>query len=408
MSLAMKYIVLVPDGMADYPVEILGDKTPLEVARTANLDYLARNGLIGLVKTIPDKMSPGSDVANLAIMGYDPHQYFSGRAPLEAANLGIVLKEDEVAFRCNLVTVEGDRMADYSAGHISTKEASLLIEALNEKLQSPQIKFYAGKSYRHLLVMKSPRTEELLETRCVAPHDIAGKHITSHWPQGPCAEELKGLMEQSQGALRGHAVNQVRIDLKENPANMIWLWGQGKRLRLPDFKERFGLQGAIISAVDLINGIGRLAGLEIIKVPGITGYYDTNYFGKAEYAIKSLRKKDFVFIHVEAADEASHNGDVKMKIACIERIDKDIVGTLLNYYKKKGNLRLLVLPDHATPVVKRCHVSDPVGFVMFGKGIPSNGALEYSERAAKEKGLKFESGEELLRYFLRTESTEIS
>ncbi len=399
----MKYIVLVPDGMADYPVEILGHKTPLEVARTPHMDYLAQNGFLGLVKTIPDQMSPGSDVANLALLGYDPQRYFFGRAPLEAANLDITLQEDEVAFRCNLVTVESDQMADYSAGHISTQEASLLIQALNDQFQLPHIKFYAGKSYRHLMVMKSPRTKELLEIRCVAPHDIAGQNLGPHWPQGPGAEELKTLMEKSQDILAAHPVNGVRIDLKENPANMIWLWGQGKRPELPPFKEKFNLNGAIISAVDLINGIGRLIGLKVVKVPGVTGYYDTNYLGKAQYALKALRRRDFVFIHVEATDEAGHNGDIKMKMACIERIDKEIVGTLLDYYKKKSHVRILVLPDHATPVEKRCHVSDPVGFVMFGQGISSNGAFEYNERVAREKGLKFQSGEELLRYFLKQE-----
>jgi len=396
----MKYIVLVPDGMADYPVEVLGQKTPLEVARTAHMDYLAQHGLTGLVKTIPDEMSPGSDVANLAIMGYDPHKHFSGRAPLEAANLGIMLEDDEVAFRCNLVTVENDQMADYSAGHIKSKEAAVLIEALNEKLQSPSRKFYAGKSYRHLVVIKSREVEGFLKTRCTAPHDISGQKIKPHWPQGPFAQELIELMEKSKEILANHPINQVRIDLKENPANMIWMWGQGRRPELSAFKDKFGLEGSIISAVDLINGIGRLIGLEVVKVPKATGYYDTNYLGKAQYALRSLKKRDFVFIHVEATDEAGHNGDVKMKIACIERIDKEIVGTILEYYKDHQDLRFLVLPDHATPVEKRSHVRDPVGFVMFGKGIGSNGAAEYNERVAQEKGLKFQSGEELLRYFL--------
>jgi 2,3-bisphosphoglycerate-independent phosphoglycerate mutase len=396
----MKYIVLVPDGMADYPVEILGHKTPLEVARTDNMDYLAQNGLVGLVQTIPDQMPSGSDVANLAILGYDPHKHFSGRAPLEAANLGIILQDDEVAFRCNLVTVENDQMADYSAGHISSKEAALLIKDLNKKFQSPTMKFYAGKSYRHLLIIKSPETEEFLKTRCVAPHDISGQKITSYWPQGSLSDQLRELMEKSKEVLASHPVNQVRIDLKENPANMIWLWGQGKRPQFSSFKEKFGLEGSIISAVDLINGIGRLIGLEVIKVPGITGYYDTNYAGKARYALRSLKVKDFVFIHVEATDEAGHNGDIKMKMACIEHIDKEIVGTILEYYRHNTDMRLLVLPDHATPVEKRSHVADPVGFVMFGKGIRSNGASEYNERTAQEKGLKFQRGEEMLEFFL--------
>lgn len=401
MSTKMKYIVVVPDGMADHPVEILGNKTPLEVARRTNMDYLAAHGVTGLVETIPDGMSPGSDIGNLSIMGYDPCKYFFGRAPLEAANLNILLKDDEVAFRCNLVTVSNDQMADYSAGHISTKEAGLLIDVLNKKLGSAKRKFYPGKSYRHLLVIKSDAVVGLLKIRCTPPHDITGQNIKNYLPHGPLAEELLGLMESSKEILSNHPVNQVRIDLKENPATMIWLWGQGTRPNLPLFKEKFGLQGSMISAVDLVNGIGRLAGLEVVQVPGATGYYDTNYLGKAEYALQALKKKDFVFIHIEAPDEAGHNGDIKMKLSSIEKIDKEIIGTILKRYAKKENFRMLVLPDHATPVEKRSHVSGPVGFVMFGRGIVPDGSSEYTETAAKERGLKFKSGEELMEFFIR-------
>ena len=397
----MKYIILVPDGMADYPVEVLDKKTPLEIARTPNMDFLAQRGFTGLVQTIPDRMPPGSDIGNLAIMGYDPRENYSGRAPLEAANLGIILEEGEIAFRCNLVTVENETMADYSAGHISTKEAAVLIKSLNQKLKLPHIKFYPGKSYRHLMVIKSPRASELLKISCTPPHNIAGQKITSYLLQGEAAQELLELMEKSKTIFANHPINQVRIDLKENPATLIWLWGQGNRPQLPLFTEKFGLTGGIISAVDLVNGIGRLAGLEVINVPKITGYYDTNYLGKAQYALKALKKKDFVFIHVEAPDEAGHNGDVKMKIVSIERIDKEILGTILKEYSEKDDFRLLVLPDHATPVEKKCHVSDPVGFVMFGKGVPADGSTHFNENATKQKGLKFRSGQDLMKYFLR-------
>lgn len=397
----MKYIVIVPDGMADQPVESLGGKTPLEVANTTNMDYLAQHGFTGLVQTIPDKMHPGSDIGNMAIMGYNPKTYHTGRAPLEAANFDIMLKDDEVAVRCNLITVIDNKMADYSAGHISTKEASILIDDLNDELGSDNVKFYTGKSYRHLLILKTDNPKGYLETQTTAPHDILGKNLDDYLPKGSEADMLRDLMKQSKEIFKDHEVNNVRIDLKENPANMIWLWGQGSRPDLPTFEEKFGIKGSIISAVDLVNGIGKLAGLEVIDVPGITGYYDTNYLGKAEYALKSLKKKDFVFIHIEAPDEAGHNGDIKAKIQAIENIDKQIVGTILNHYNKHDNVRILVLPDHPTPVELRTHTDDPVGFVMYGKGIAHDGSQEYTETLTNEKGLKFDSGEAMMDHFMR-------
>lgn len=397
----MKYIVLVPDGMADYPIKDLGDKTPMEVARKPHMDTMAKSGFVGLVQTIPPRLHPGSEIGNLAIMGYDPSKYFTGRAPLEAANLDIHLTDDEVAFRCNLVTIFDNKMSDYSAGHISTKEAETLMASLNKELKFPGVRFVAGKSYRHLAIIKSSDHVRLAKIKCVPPHDISGQKISRYLPQGKGAQLLLDLMEASKKALEHHSINHVRVDLKENPANMIWLWGQGTKPHLPDFSEKFNVKGSVISAVDLVNGIGRLAGLEVIKVPDITGYYDTNYLGKAEYALESLKKKDFVFIHVEATDEAGHNGDVKMKISCIERIDKDIVGTILNHFQKNNNFRFMIVPDHATPVEKRTHTSDPVCFVMMGKGIPTDGANTYTESAAREKGLKFTSGEALMEYFMR-------
>lgn len=396
----MKYIVIVPDGMADQPVDELGGKTPLEAARTTNMDYLAQHGSTGLIQTIPDQMKPGSDIGNMALLGYDPKKYHTGRAPLEAANLDITLDNDEVAFRCNLVTIANSEMSDYSAGHIKTKEASLLIDALNKEIDLDDVKFYTGKGYRHLLILKvrAPKIYCAIET--TPPHDILGKNIKSHLPKGPEAEMLLKLMEQSKEIFKAHSVNQVRVDLGENPANMIWLWGQGTKHKLPSFHKKFGVKGSIISAVDLVNGIGRLAGLEIIDVPGITGYYDTNYLGKAEYALESLKKKDFVYIHIEAPDEAGHNGDIKAKITAIEKIDQDIVGTILNHYDEHDNVRILVLPDHPTPVKLRTHTSDPVGFVMYGKGIAHDGSANYSETESEKNGLKFDSGEALIDHFM--------
>ena len=397
----MKNIVVVPDGMADYPLEELANKTPLEVARTTNMDFMAQNGLTGLVKTIPDKMSPGSDVGNLALMGYDPEKVFTGRAPLEAANLGITLQPDEVAFRCNLVTILDNRMEDYSAGHIPTAEAGILIGALNEEISEDNIHFVAGKSYRHLLILKVRDVQDFLDVKTVPPHDILNKDITKYVPQGVQAKLLLRIMEKSTRILENHSVNNVRIDLKENPANMVWLWGQGTRPKLPLFKEKFGVEGSIISAVDLVNGIGRLAGLEVVKVPGITGYYDTNYAGKADYAIKALKKKDFVFIHIEGPDEAGHNGDYKAKIHCIEQIDREIIGKILNHFDGTQDVRILVLPDHPTPVSLRTHSREPVPFVMYGKGISVDGADKFGESAAKAKGVKFKSGEALMDHFMK-------
>jgi len=396
----MKYIVIVPDGMADHPIEELGNKTPLEVAHTTNMDYLAQHGRTGLVKTIPDGMHPGSDIGNMSLLGYNPETSHTGRAPLEAANLDIHLKENEIAVRCNLVTVTDDKMIDYSAGHISTKEASLLVDALNAEIDLEGVRFYTGKSYRHLLVLTVRDPETYLNIKTIPPHDILGKEIKSYLPQGHESEMLLKLMEKSKSILEKHSVNTVRLDLQENPANMIWLWGQGTKPKLEAFQEKYGLNGAMISAVDLVNGIGRLAGLEIIDVPGITGYYDTDYSAKAEYALNALKSHDFVFVHVEAPDEAGHNGDAKAKIEAIENIDKKIVGPMLNAFDQH-EVRILVLPDHPTPVALRTHTNEPVGFVMFGKGIDHDDSQEYSETVTNEQGLKFESGEALMEYFTK-------
>ncbi|MBI3315345.1 MAG: cofactor-independent phosphoglycerate mutase [Candidatus Omnitrophica bacterium] len=397
----MKFIILVPDGAADEPCAQLDGKTPLEAARTAHMDDMAHNGLCGLVKTIPDGLAPGSDVGNLALLGYDPQVNFSGRAPLEAANMGVILKTDEVAFRCNLVTVIDGIMTDYSAGHIDSEEARNLIEDLQRAIDWPDVRFYAGKGYRHLMVIKSLNVQKLAAIKTIPPHDIPGQPIAGHLPSGPQSEVLLTLMEKSRKILEGHQINKVRADLKDSPANQIWLWGQGLKPNLPLFKERWNLTGAVISAVDLVNGIGRLAGLKVIFVPGANGYYDTNYKGKAEYALDALKDHDFVYVHVEATDEAGHNGDLKMKMESIERFDRDVVGTILNRYGQNDDARILVLPDHPTPVAKRTHTSAPVPFVMFGRGIKPNGAAQYGETAAAKNGLKFQSGQEMMRYFLK-------
>ncbi|MDD4910268.1 MAG: cofactor-independent phosphoglycerate mutase [Candidatus Omnitrophica bacterium] len=397
----MKYAVLVADGMADYPLKELDNRTPLEVARTPNMDFLAKHGRIGRVSTIPKDMSPASDVANISILGYDPKVYYTGRGPLEAANLGVKLKEGEVAFRCNLITAGDDALVDYSAGHIGSKEAAILIKAIDKALGSSEVRFYPGVSYRHLMVVSGSAAEGMSEVSAVAPHDIMGKKISRNFPKGSGADFLIKLMNDSRRVLSEHEINSVRIDLKENPANMIWLWGQGKKPAMPSFKERFGISGSIISAVDLIKGLGRILGLSVINVEGATGYYDTNYEGKARAACSSLQKSDLVFLHVEAPDEAGHNADLREKMLAIERFDKSIVGALLEMFEKQKDMRILVLPDHATPISLRTHTNDPVCFVIFGKDIIGEGALGFSEKSAENSALIFENGHELLPFFLK-------
>ncbi len=395
-----KYIVLVGDGMADYPIEELGMRTPLEAARTPNMDFIAKNGILGQAKTIPDKMTPASDVANLSILGYDPKKYYSGRGPLEAANLGIELEEDDVAFRCNLITASGDTLLDYSAGHIKSTEAEKLIKFLDQKLGTNKIRFFNGMSYRHLLLVKRGAELKLQDLKCRAPHDIAGQSIKKNLPKGDNADLIIKLMQDSRQLLENHEINHVRLDLKENPANMIWLWGQGKKPAIPKFIDKFGITGSVISAVDLIKGLGRILGLEVINVPGATGYYDTNYQGKADAAIKSLKNNDFVFVHVEAPDEAGHNGDLREKLTAIERFDQMVVGSLLEYCKDKSDFRIMVLPDHATPVSLRTHTPDLIPFAMYGKGIAAGNLVTYNEKEAQKSELHFEQGYQLMEYFI--------
>jgi len=401
----MKYLVLVCDGMGDYPLAPLDGKTPLEAAKTPCMDSLAVGGKVGLARTIPDGFIPASDVGNLSIIGYDPHQYYCGRGPLEAANMGVELAPGDVAFRCNLVTGDGDTLADYSAGHISSKEAAPLIAAVDQAVGGDRVHFYPGIQYRHLMVVRDPAlTDALVNTTCRAPHDIMGWKISEHRPTGPAADFLVDVMTRANDILAHHEVNHVRLDLKENPGNMIWLWGQGRRLVMPTFTERFGVTGAVISAVDLIKGIGQLLKLEILKGTGWTGYYDTNYVGKAEAALKSLKDHDFVFVHVEAADEAGHNGHLREKISAIENFDKLVVGTIVDNLKRSKNYRILLIPDHLTSIEKRTHVADPVPFLVYGKGITPNGVATYGESSAKAGGWFVEQAWDLLPQLLTAET----
>ncbi|MBN1525978.1 MAG: cofactor-independent phosphoglycerate mutase [Candidatus Omnitrophica bacterium] len=400
----MKYAILVGDGMSDLPVPELGGRTPLEVAKIPNMNDIVKAGMIGLVKTVPRGMKPASDIANLAIMGYDPKRYYTGRGPLEAANMGIELDGDEIAFRCNLITANNDILADYSSGHIGNKEAAILIGEVNKKLGTDRVRFYPGKSYRHLMVIKTKTREELENLKkavCTPPHDITGKPMSKHMPKGNGSDVLVKLMEASRPILHKHEINRVRVDLKENPGNMIWLWGQGTNPNMPSFKGLFGVTGSVISAVDLVNGIGRLTGLDIISVPGVTGYYDTNYQGKGEYAVRSLEKNDFVFVHVEAPDEAGHNGDARAKITAIENFDKHVVGAMWRYFKAMKDCRILVLSDHPTPVTLRTHIADPAPFVMAGKGVAHNGFGSFTEKNAELSKIIFKKGSLLTEAFIK-------
>jgi len=393
----MKLIVLLGDGMSDRPLERLGGKTPLQAAQTPHMDFMARRGKLGTVRTVPDGLPPGSDVANLSVFGYDPRTCYTGRSPLEAASMGVSLGPDDVAYRINLVTLspQGGRliMQDYSAGHIETDDARELIEAMEEAFGSEEFEFHPGISYRHLMVWRNGK-ERITAT---PPHDITGQNILPHLPQGDGAERLIELMNSSQLLFKGHPVNRRREGAGKPPVSSIWLWGQGKSPRMETYRERFGLTGAVISAVDLIRGIGVYAGLDIIKVPGATGYIDTNYEGKAEAALKALETHDFVYLHVEAPDEASHAGNLDHKIRAIEDFDRKIVGPVLEGVERFGEYRILCLPDHPTPISLMTHTADPVPFVLYvGETEELPGIAGYDEVSAASTGMVVEEGFRLM------------
>lgn len=383
--------------MADYPIEKLSGRTPMETARTPNLDFISQNGQLGVVRTIPGGFPPGSDVANLSIVGYDPHKYYSGRAPLEAASIGIKLNEGDWAFRCNFITANDDTLEDFCAGHIKTDEAKVLIKLLNEKLGNETVQFYTGKSYRHIMVY---RGTQKMDAKCFPPHDIMGQSIQKHLPRGNGHEILADIMLRSRTILSHHDVNKVRIDLEENPANMVWLWGQGHRPDMPTFHSRFGLTGAVITAVDLIKGIACYLGWDIIDVPGATGYFDTNYANKGRYAIQALENHDIVQVHIEAPDEAGHEGKVHEKVTAIEQIDSKIIGPVLAAKNTFNGLRILVLPDHYTPIVKRTHTAESVPFVAYGTGIEKGIGLPYNETNAHASGLHIKDGHRLIEHLI--------
>ncbi len=377
----MKYVILLGDGMADRPLKELGDKTPLQAADTPNMDEIAKRGASGGLMTVPEGMKAGSDIANMSILGYDPKRHYTGRGPLEAANIGVELGEGNLALRCNLITERDGKLADYCADHITTEEASELIAAVGKEYRDIG-DFHVGTSYRHLFVLRD--CEEKLV--CTPPHDVVDGEIEEHLikpRESEVAAKLNRMMLDSKRVLSSHPVNLRRVKEGKNAGDMLWLWGQGAKPELETLGERFGIKGAMISAVDLLKGIARYAGMEVIEVPGATGYYDTNYEGKAEFALEALQKNDLVYVHVESIDEAGHAGDLGMKLKTLEAFDELVVGRIMAGLK--GEYRVALLPDHATPIELKTHSSEAVPFSICGSGIESD-EVEGFDESCVEKG----------------------
>lgn len=390
----MKYVVLIPDGAADYPLEELQGRTPLQAADTPNIKELASQSTIGLAKTIPDGFAPGSDIANLAILGYNPRKYYAGRGPLEAAYHGIEVGLQDTVFRCNLITEKNGRLIDYSASHISTEDAAELIKKLESVLGSDKIKFFPGVSYRHLTVFKNTSFSSI---QTVAPHDVIGQPVEELWPKGENADLLIELTKKSKEILENEPLNKRRQKEGLNPANMIWLWGSGQKRDLPSFVERFGLQGGVISAVDLLKGMAVSIGLKAVDIETATGYFDTDYEAKADGALAVLNDDDFVYIHVEAPDEAGHIGNTEEKIKAIERFDQRLMGRLLNKLDL-NDTRIMLLPDHATPIAVKTHTNDAVPFMIYpGK----SKAQDFSEQSAKQEATEVIEAHKLMAYFVK-------
>lgn len=396
----MKYVVILGDGMADVPSEKLGGKTPLEVAVKPNIDKICQMGEIGMVKTVPHGFSPGSDVANLSVMGYNPDEFYTGRSPLEAVSMGIDVLPTDTTFRTNLVTLsdhedyEDKTILDYSAGEISTEESRILMKAVDEALGTEEYNFFGGISYRHLLLWHT----DIEKIKFTPPHDITGKKIKEHLPNNPVMVEL---MKKSYNILKDHPINKRRIEKGLNPANSIWMWGQGKKAALMPFKEKYGIKGAVISAVDLVKGIGICADMENIDVEGATGNVDSNFDGKATAAIEALKRNDFVYIHMEAPDESGHHFDSEAKKLSIELIDEKVVGPVYDALLKNGeDFAFLIMPDHPTPIDIGTHTSDPVPYAIYRSNAPKNCGLSYNEQNGK-KGEYIEIGYTLMEKFIK-------
>lgn len=398
----MKYIVVLGDGMADYPKGELGFRTPLELARKPSIDSLAKRGTVGLIRTVAEGMNPGSDVANLGIMGYDPKKYYTGRSSLEAVGIGIDLAETDTAFRMNLVTLSGEGafpdkiMEDYSAGEITTPEAHELVAALKEKLSNGCMEFYGGTSYRNAAVLKGD-----VRVGLTPPHDITGKRIGDYLPEGEGADVFRSLMERSIGILSCHPVNLKRKREGKNTADAVWFWGAGKKPSLPEFSELYRLKGAVITAVDLLRGIALSAKMDVINVEGATGNLDTNFEGKAKACVDALDTRDFVYLHMEAPDECGHKGDAKGKIEAIEKIDGVVNYVVSRLEEKNEAFCIAVLPDHATPLCVKTHVSDPVPYLVYNSLRPQNSGLKLTEEEG-QKGLYLNNAGALIKMMLKS------
>lgn len=400
----LKYIILLGDGMADYPIADLGDKTPLQYAKKSNMDALARKGEMGLMQTIPENLPPGSDVANLSTMGFDPEKYYTGRSPLEAVSIGIELDDKDISLRMNLVTLsevedyKDKTIVDHSSGGISNEEAAELIKSLKDAFDNEYVSIYQGVSYRHILIWK----EGLFDIELTPPHDILGKTIGDYLPKNKDTSIFLDMMEKSYEILKNHPINLKRKARGLNPANSVWFWGQGQKPMLPNFKETYGLKGSVISAVDLIKGIGIAAGLRSIDVEGATGELDTNFKGKALAALEELEKgQDFVYLHLEAPDECGHNNDLEGKVKAIELIDELCLGILLEGLEKWDRYKIMVLPDHATPLSLRTHSRDPIPYIIYDSGDEkTNDVLGYDEFEAKKSGILLKEGHKLMGRFL--------
>jgi len=398
----MKYAIIIPDGCADEAQEVLGGKTPLEAARVPAMDAIAGAGVVGRSNNTPEVLPPGSDVANLSLLGYSPLEYFTGRAPLEAAAQGIDLGPDDWAVRCNLVTIEDQVMRDFTAGHISNEEAAQLVASAQEEIGSDRLQFYPGVSYRNLLIWRGSgeRVPFSPDTRTTPPHDLTEKSVLDDYPRGPGSDLLNQLMSESVRVFADHPVNVARRGRGELPATNVWLWGLGSAPKLTPFAERYGKQGAMITAVDLLRGLAVLMGWRRIDVPGATGYTDTDYAAKGRYAVDALNEVDLVCVHVEATDEASHEGDAEAKVKALEQIDGHVVAPVHEALRAHGQYRILVSSDHPTPLRTRTHSHGYVPWAIAGTGIEPDGAATYDDPTAAKSNLTFEEGWKLMSYFL--------
>lgn len=401
----MKYVVVLYDGMADYPVPALGGKTPMMCAKKPNMDYLAQRSEVGLIKTVADGLKPGSDVANMSVMGFDPMKFYTGRSPLEAASIGIDMKPSDVSLRCNLVTLSEDgkpyeekTIEDYCADDISTEEAEEIIKTIEEELGTDEFRFYSGVSYRHCLIWANGTTDLGTMT---APHDITGKVITDYLSTAENAKPLIEMMKKSYDILKNHPVNLARKAQGKRPANSIWLWGEGTRPAMQSFEEIFGIKGSVVSAVDLIKGIGGCAKMEVAEVEGATGYLDTNFEGKANAALDLLERNDLVYIHFEAPDECGHRNEPENKVKAIEMIDSRVLPILFDGLKKYDDYKIMILPDHPTPIVTRTHASDPVPYLIYHKNNEITGVDTINEETAKATGNYIDFGPSIMPHFLK-------